>query len=182
MLCRCLLSRLLATLLLVSLTRMAAAESGSVELPCDWQVRTTDYRVVTAIAQGLRDSSTFRELVDRLNASDVIVYVMVAAASMPTGVDGRLTFLSASGGFRYVVVHVNTTMATHHLVALLAHELQHAREIADTSAIVDSESMARAYATGLGYQKHALLGERAYDSDAAIDAGQKVLKEMLAAE
>jgi hypothetical protein len=159
------------------------AESLWDQTPCSCQVRSVDHRINVAIAQGVRDSATFRELVDHINASDVVVYISVAAKQLPTGVDGRLTFLSAAGGLRYVVVHVNSTLTPPRLVSLIGHELQHAREIADTAAIVDAPSMAREYARGLGSHNRYTTGDgRVFDSRAAISAGERVLKEVLMGE
>jgi hypothetical protein len=159
----------------------AIAESLPEQAPRYCQVRTTDYRITVAVEQGLRTSATFRELVDRINASDVVVYVSADAMRLPPGVDGRLTFLSATGGFRYVLVHVNSMLPPPRLVSLIGHELQHAREIADTESIVDASSMAREYSLRLGHRNRFVSGDRnTFDSIAAIRAGEEVLREVLA--
>src|SRR6188768_4164106 len=141
---------LVVALTLCAVTRVTA-ESLIDSPPKYCQVRTTDQRISAAVEIGLRESATFRELVNRINASDVVVYVTADSNELPPGLDGRLTFLSATGGFRYVVVRVNSRLPATRLIALLGHELQHAREIADTDGIVDPSSMAHAYASGLGY-------------------------------
>jgi hypothetical protein len=157
------------------------AESLIDQPPHYCQVRTTDRRLTAALEMGLRDSPTFRELVNRINASDVVVYVTRDGATLPPGLDGRLTFLSSTGGFRYVVVRVNVNLSAPRLVSLLGHELQHAREIADSDSIVDAVSMAREYAARLGYHNRTNYDEHlTFDSQAAIRAGEQVLKEMLA--
>ena len=178
---RCLLPVSLVAAMVCVPLRGANAESLADQPPRYCQIRTTDHRLSAAVEQGLRDSATFRALVNQINVSDVVVYIAADAQQLPRGVDGRLTFLSASGGFRYVVVHVNARLSTPRLVSLIAHELQHAREIADTTAIVDAQSMAREYAAGLGYLNRFVSGEgRTYDSQAAVRAGEEVLREVLA--
>src|SRR6186997_301870 len=107
---RCPRLLLLAALTLCAVTRVTA-ESLIDQPPRYCQVRTTDRRLSAAVERGLRDSPTFRELVNRINASDVVVYVTADAATLPPGVDGRLTFLSSTGGFRYVVVRVNSNLS-----------------------------------------------------------------------
>jgi hypothetical protein len=180
---RCLLSPTLAVALALMPAERAIAESLPDQAPRFCQVRSTDYRVTLAVEQGLRDSATFRGLVDRINVSDVVVYVSADEKRLPPGVDGRLTFLSATGGFRYVVVTVNSALTQPRLVSLIGHELQHVREIADTLAIVDAKSMARAYAAGLGYHNRYLTNDgQTFDSLAAIRAGEQVLREVLMGE
>lgn len=180
---RCPLSLILAAALASSPARSVNAESLWNQAPQSCQVRSADHRINGAVEQGLRDSATFRALVDRINASDVVVYLAADVNGLPTGVDGRLTFLSAAGGFRYVVVHVNSRLSTPRLVALIGHELQHAREIADTVAIIDALSMAREYAAGLGYRNLLVTNDRrTFDSRAAIRAGEQVLREVLTGE
>jgi len=179
---RCPLSLVLAAVVLLSPARGAIAESLPDQAPRYCQVRSANHRINVAVEQGLRDSATFRALVDRINASDVIVYI-ADATGLPPGIDGQLTFLSAAGGFRYVVVHVNSTLSKPRLVSLIGHELQHAREIADTGAIIDALSMAREYAAGLGYHNRLSANDgRTFDSRAAVTAGEQVLREVLMGE
>jgi hypothetical protein len=172
----------LVVLLALTAVTHVTAESLIDAPPKFCQVRTTDRRLSAAVEIGLRDSATFRELVDRINASDVVVYVTAEASELPPGLDGRLTFLSATGGFRYVVVRVNARLSSPRLVALIGHELQHAREIADTDAIVDPSSMAHAYGSRLGYQQRSNPDGEMFDSVAAIKAGERVLRELLTRE
>lgn len=158
----------------------AIAECLPDHTPRYCQVRSVDHRINGAVAQGLRASATFRELVHRINVSDVVVYISGDDKQLPSGVDGRLTFLSAAGGFRYVVVRVNSRLTQPRLVALIGHELQHAREIAETGTIVDGPSLAREYAGGLGFHTRYTANDgHTFDSRAAIRAGEAVLREVL---
>ena len=179
---RCLLSLPLLVVPTLGAVTPVTAESLIDQPPRYCQVRTTDRRLSDAVDLGLRDSPTFRERVNRINASDVVVYVTADSETMlPPGLDARLTFLSSTGGFRYVVVRVNTNLSAPRLVSLLGHELQHAREIADSDAIVDPDSMAREYADRLGYHSRTTThDQQTYDSKAAIRAGEQVLREVLA--
>ena len=176
---RCLFAFVLACCLadLVGAAR-CAAESLIDERPTFFQIRSTDRRLAQAVEHGLRNSPTFRRLVAHINVSNVVVYVTCGWGPLPPGLSGQLTFLSASGGYRYVVVRVDGSLNAPRLIAMLGHELQHAREIADTDAIVDADSLARAYTSGLGYER----GRGTFDSAAAIRAGEQVLRELLAAE
>src|SRR4051812_2866417 len=104
----------IAILTLLAITRVTA-ESIVEPVPQCCQVRTTDRRISAAMKAGLRASPTFRDLVERINTSDVVVYVIAESGDMPSGLDGRLTFVSAAGGFRYVLVRVNSQLSAQRL-------------------------------------------------------------------
>ena len=178
---RCLHPLLILVLLVLAVTSVTA-ESLIEKLPCFCQVRTTDRRITQALARALRDSPTFRELITRINFSDVVVYVIADVGTLPSGIDGRLAFVSSTGGYRYVLVRVNTTLTIVQLASLLGHELQHAREIADSAAIVDPSSLAREYNERLGYRERRGYNGETYDSRAAIKTGHQVFREIRMAE
>jgi len=164
----------LAFTLLVATSSIAIAA----ESPTDGarrQIRTTDARLRMLLHVGLRTSPTLRALVERLQASDVVVYLR-CDGDMPT--DGRLTFVSSAGGYRYVVVRM-ARLSDARQIAIMAHELRHAVEIADAPDIVDGPSLVRAYQR-IGYvNKSSPLPGIAFDSKAAIQAGIQVLRELL---
>ena len=169
-------------MLLLRAVTPITAESLIEEPPCFCQVRTTDHRIAQALDRARRDSPTFRELVNRINYSDVVVYVIPDGGTLPSGIDGRLTFVSSIGGYRYVLVQVNIGVPALRLASVLGHELQHAREIADSDAIVDPASLAREYNARIGYRQRRGYDGETYDSSAAIKAGQQVLREVRTAE
>lgn len=99
----------------------------------DPRVRLLDPAVVLAHEAGSRNSSTFRELVAELQASDVIVHV-VSSVALPSGVGGTTRFVGTIGGARYVRIDLASSLTYRSRVAILAHELQHACEIARSGA------------------------------------------------
>jgi hypothetical protein len=142
------------------------------------RIRTTDRRIRSLIDEGVRLSPTFHDLVDRVEAADVVVYVQCDAFMTTRIRGGRLTFVSAAGGFRYVVVRMQWLPSPQHQIALLAHELQHAVEIGDTPAIVDSASLAREYRR-MGETRDVSGGsETVFDTRMANAVGHRVLKEL----
>ena len=144
------------------------------------RIRTTDGRLQSLIADGIGRSPTFRALVARLERSDVVVYVHCDARTARGG--GRLTFVSSAGGFRYVVVRMGWLPSRAQQIAMLAHELQHAVEIADTPAIVDGPSLAREYRRMVGArQVPAPALTMAFDTNAANEGGHQVLRELMTA-
>ena len=138
-------------------------------------IRSTDRRLRSLLEEGLRISPTLRALVARLHTSDVVVYLQCDGAGGP---DGRLTFVSSVGGFRYVVVRMGR-FARMQQIAMMAHELQHAVEVAETPTIVDGASLVSAYQR-IGYvNQGSNLPGVAFDTQAAVRAGEQVLKELM---
>ena len=130
------------------------------------------------IDEGMRESPSLHALVRRLEQSDVVVYVE-CDARMESRVSGRLIFVSAAGGLRYVVVRLARLPSRAKQIAILAHELQHAVEIADTPSIVDGPSMAREYQRFGHINQWSVSDGIAFDTDAAVEMGQKVLGELV---
>lgn len=173
---------ILVALLLWACSAASAREAIAEGVPtlADRQsrIRTTDSRLRTLLVDGARDSPTFRALVERRNASDVVAYLQCERGDLRERVDGRLVFLSSAGGFRYVVIRLSWLAEREHQLAILAHELQPAVEIADTPAIVDGPSLAREYLR-IGYvNRRARTIGVAFDTQAAVWTGEQVLREV----
>jgi hypothetical protein len=99
----------------------------------------TEQRILALIDAGLSRSGTFRSLVAALDASDVIVYI--EPKLMRQNLGGYLAHqVLAQGGYRYLRIVVEMQGAEGRLV-LLAHELQHAVEIAQSPDARDAESL-----------------------------------------
>jgi len=140
---------------------------GSALRPMDPQLR----RVVQA---GREQSPSFRAIVDRLAATDVVVYVQCARRR--SHLEGELQYMGTVGGIRYVLVRLSWQLTTSRKIAILGHELQHALEIAERSAIVDSTTLARAYEQ-FGVARRA--GSRVdFDTAAAIGTGRTIWREV----
>jgi len=107
-------------------------------------VRTTEPRILALIETGLSRSATFRRLVETLNESDVIVYVEQKLGRDEFGgyLDHNIT---NTGAFRYVRLKIETKGQDIRLISVLAHELQHAVEVAASPDARDAVSMARAF-------------------------------------
>jgi hypothetical protein len=85
-----------------------------------------------------------RALVDRIEASDVIVYVGTNPW-MKSHLSGALSFVTASGGYRYVRAEINADLVADLMIATLAHEFQHVVELIDEPLVVDDDSLVRLY-------------------------------------
>jgi hypothetical protein len=143
-------------------------------------VRTLDAQLRSEINAGLARSSLFRDLVARLDGSDVIVYVE-PECTMSRSLFGRLTFMGAGGGRRYVNVRIACRLNETEQIAALGHELRHAVEIADAPSIVDAASLAAEYRR-IGFASHGMPSGSGYESHAAKEAAERVWAELARTE
>ena len=139
-------------------------------------VRTIEPQLSGVLRNAVLQSPVFRELVTRLTESDVIVYVKTGR-HLPTGLEGHLRFVGCGGGRRYVVVTVAWGRPEARAMATLGHELQHALEIAERPEIIDSATLARAFAEFGQQSTHGRNG-LAFETAAAIEAGQRIWSEV----
>ena len=138
------------------------------------RVRPYDSRAATLLLNGMERSDTMRAIVDRLEELDVIVYLEVQP-SVRGSLAGRLTWLTRTELHRFVRVSLNPTLPPNILIATLAHELQHALEIALAPSIIDDESLS-AY-----YRQHGMKSPGrldGWDTLAAQDVGDRVRREL----
>ena len=135
-------------------------------------LRPMHERVEMLIATGMDRSATFRQLVRRIERSDVIVYVE-ARRGLRDGVGGSMRFLARSATDRFVRIQLNADCSNHTLVALLGHELQHVVEVAD-HAEVQSPGDLRDFYRRTGVR----TGPDTFDSDAARRVGYLVRSEI----
>lgn len=105
-------------------------------------VRSTEPKIVMLIDAGIAGSATFRGLIETLNESDVIVYIQPNRTRQALG--GYLAHnIVARGQYRYLSISVEIAGSRRRLVSLLAHELQHAVEVAHAPEVRDPESLER---------------------------------------
>jgi hypothetical protein len=142
----------------------------------DAHIRTSDRGLQAALDDGLAHSQAFQALVAHLEASDVVVFL--AYDRKPGDIASRVSFVSMAGGRRYLLIGMRTRLPRVRQVSILAHELQHAVEIADAPWVTSTASMARYYAD----LKYAGIVDASqqhrFESRAAIDAENLVAREM----
>jgi hypothetical protein len=108
------------------------------------QVRGDTDDVRRLLRSGLQRSPTFRAIVDRLEASDLIVEVQCGHFRSIL-LAGRTILLSARPSVRYVLVEIACPMAEPSALEILGHELRHALEIASAPSVVDERSLEQLY-------------------------------------
>ena len=146
-----------------------AAQSGS---PA---VRPEDGGIRALIAGGMERSTTFRDLNARIDKGDVIVYVRFSRCA--GGVPACLLWASAGPGRRYLLINLDRFgRSPDELTALLAHELQHANEVASKPEITDPASFRKVFAS-LGW-RHA----DGFETGEAREISRRVAAELRRAE
>lgn len=142
------------------------------------KVRGLDVGAEALIDEGRWRSETFQRLLADVAESDLIVYVTRTA--MDPARSGALRFVGAGEGVRFLLIELNEAhdddlnaprgrMAG---IATLAHELQHALEVAAAGTVRDAQSF-DAYFRAIG-----AADADAVDTHAARQTGAQVYFEM----
>ena len=157
-----------------ALPRPSRSEIQALLRAPDRRVRSTHPRIIEMLDIGAHRSRTFAGLLAAIDRSDVIVYIE-RAHSMPAKLDGRLLLLPLANNHRYLRIQVRADLPRDELIPLIAHELQHALEIAEQPGVRDQAAMVSLYQR-IG---EASLGAHAYDTAAARSMGKLVRAELV---
>jgi hypothetical protein len=134
-------------------------------------VRPESAAVRAVMTRGIERSGTFRDLTGRLSGADVIIYVRFSRCA--GDVPGCLLWASAAPGPRRVLIKLDQfSRSPNDLTALLAHELQHALEVADAPEIRDLASFQKAFA-GRGWK-----GSDGFETAQAREITRRVTAEL----
>ena len=142
------------------------------------RVRPVGTRVVSLLDRGYAASSTLAALVDALERSDVIVHIE-EHWRLDRGRDGETQLVAVAGGHRYLRIHLDPRISDQAAIALLAHELQHAVEIADARWVVDQKTLAQLYMC-IGFESRARGTSLGVDTIRAHETARHVLGELKA--
>jgi hypothetical protein len=141
------------------------------------RMRTDSKDLRLLISSGLQRSPTLRAIVDRLEASDVIVEVQCGQFKSVL-LAGRTLLLSARPSVRYVLVEIACPMGDAAALEILGHELRHALEIASAPWVVDAPSVEKLYSQ-IGFSNCVNRGGfREFETADAIEAGERVHHEL----
>lgn len=134
-------------------------------------VRPEHADVREMIAEGAARSATFKGLIERLNGTGLVVYIRFGPCA--GGVAACTRLVARQGDTRRLLIAVDRFgRAPWDLITLLAHELQHALEIAEQPTIVDGASFRQFYAAN--GRRHSA----GYETAAAIAVAQAVSSEL----
>jgi len=139
-------------------------------------VRAESSEMRELIAETALRSPTFRALVDEIDGSDVIVYVrprLLPSASL----EGRIGFVASQAGTRFLAIELAVPRGRNEHMATLAHELQHAIEIARAPWVVGPATLARYYSQiGIAIANDPVAAT--FESEAARAVGARVRREI----
>jgi len=131
------------------------------------------------VDEAVEASPTVRGLVQQIAQSDVFVYLRFRPFS-EIGLDGRLRFLAAAAGARFVVIELACIRPRFDQIATFGHELHHALEIAAVPSVVSVATLA-AYYQRIGTETIGAAGTRTFETRAARVTANIVRKEVFAA-
>lgn len=139
-------------------------------------VITTAPAALELLADGVAHSPTIAALVADLQASDVLV-VMEPALDLKHGMSGCTAFVAQTAIRRYLRVRFEPRGTRDDQLEIIGHELWHAREVAHHPEVTSAEAFQTLYATTIPGRP--LRGR--WDSDGAVNAGRRILRELAAA-
>lgn len=141
------------------------------------RVRSVNPAIVALIAQAIAQSATFRTMVETINASDGLVYVEQGRCGH--GVRACLVHrVIVTGSRRMLFVRLDFQKLDQQLIGSIGHELRHAIEVLGDPHITSAGAMF------FFYQREGFngtSGTRAFETKAAVEAGDAVRGEVRAA-
>jgi len=144
------------------------------------RVRSTNATMLELIKEGTERSAMFRTLVDAIDHSNGIVYVEPGICAFGHLNGCVLPFIFPIQGQRYmrILVTPDKSRVSHdQRLALIAHELQHAREVIAHAEVVDVPTMDQMYRQ-IGTPLPGTLS--GYETSEARAAGDAVFLELSA--
>lgn len=164
--------RLLSAACLCTMLGSPMLHAAPVAVP---HVRPQSPRVAAWVDRGIAESATFRTLVQRLEQSDVIVYLDIQPG-LRQGLAAGLTWMAATPSARFVRASLRPDLPAREAVAMLAHELQHVLEVAAHPEVRSEAGLAALFAR-IGHAT-AITGAH-WDTQAALRTGDRVRLELL---
>lgn len=144
-------------------------------------VRVLNARLAESLEQSYAVSPTVRALMDELEESDLIVHVLSLSPELRRSYSGTLKFVQSAGGRRYLRIAVDERLPADQRASVIAHELQHAVEVARAAYVVDHATLSVLY-KHIGYETGRDPDRRRYETDDARRIGALVLADLKAAE
>jgi hypothetical protein len=134
-------------------------------------VRAATPAVQMLLTDAIAQSAVVNDLIRRLTQSDTIVYVeLTGSPEIPIA---RTKLVAATAGGRFVRIALNMLLSRWDRLPLLAHELQHAVEIAEAADVRDDVGVRRHFGR-VGFAN----GTDHYETQAARDVERRVRVEI----
>ena len=140
------------------------------------RIRPQDRRSTQFLRDGIARSETFRVLVNRIEASNVFVYIQVSPF-IKSSLAGKLTWMTQAGPYRYLRATLSPDQTSDQGIASLAHELQHAVEVLADEQVVNEKTLVSLYQR-IGQKSSAAVAS-GWETLAAQEAGYRVRRELV---
>ena len=165
------------TTFIFSLLVVLVASSASTRSAPGWvHTRPVTQTAARTIADAGGQAPIIKSMLERLERSDVFVYVSHHIGASPLDPPAYLRFVARAGGRRYLRVEINCWQTTEaDRITWLGHELQHALEVASAAEVQDPAGMERFYQR-IGYE----VGKRQFETRAAKAVGNLVRDQLVA--
>jgi hypothetical protein len=149
------------------------------------QAPSPHIRPVTAEARELFDellarSPTAQQLADRLEESDVIVYVRHRWFATDA-INGHIGLASSDPHHRYLIIELACRRTRLQQLETLGHEMRHAVEIADAASVTNPASLSELYRR-IGHYVSGTGGLEAFETNGAAETGRQVRSELAGAQ
>lgn len=163
-------------LLVIELLRVAVQMNGDGKVS---HVRSTDVAILEMVREGSRRSETFRSLVDALDQTSTIVYVERGVCGFGHYAACLPHTVTVARNVRYLRILIDLSRASE-TIPLIAHELQHALEIAWAPDIRTPDNMTALFRR-IGRSPSCPRGvPDCYETSTALAVGDAVLNELQA--
>lgn len=127
----------------------APGEPGDATYGTSDRLRPQSDRVARWLREARRRSPTVQRLVDRIEQSDVIVYLDINPGLGPN-VAACLTWMAATNSRRFVRATFRMDLGMDDAIAMVAHELQHVVEVVEHPEVRSNETLLDLY-TRIGH-------------------------------
>lgn len=141
------------------------------------RLRPQNAHIAELLRTGKARSATLRSLADRIEAGNVIVYIAVNPL-LKSSLSGGLTWMTKAGAFRFVRASISRDLTPDQMIATLAHELQHAAEVAEDESVISEATLVAMYRRIGLPNRGATPG---FETVAAQEMGYQVRRELTAA-
>jgi hypothetical protein len=143
-------------------------------------IRTDDAAIRVLIAEGSAHSPTFNQLIDAVDATDGIVYLLRGSCHLRVRAC-LLLHMTYAGSHRVLRLVIEQQKAEWPLLPTIAHELAHAHEVLGDPKVRSAKDMFALY-TRIGIDPPQSTMQRrnpaAFETQRAIDTGQRVREEL----
>jgi hypothetical protein len=153
----------------LAVAQAASAESTPAKVAIS-RIRSSSPIIGTLIRDAIERSHTFRQLAETIEASDGLVYVEFGRC--PHDLLACLVAVNASGANRLLHARVSRRTGDWYFIGSIAHELRHAIEVLSNPDVTSN------FAMDLFFKREGRRVLGAFETDAAIEAGNKVRAEV----